>query len=77
MFVVSDYAISLSVDDRPPPSLSVAVEPPGIDEARRSMIAFCGADGKAVIGQATSIKALARADAKGLIHILSIGTGSR
>jgi hypothetical protein len=71
MFVVSDYAIPLSIDDRPPPSLSVTVDAPGKEGVQRSLIAFCGADGKAVIGRATSIRALARTDAKGIIRIWS------
>jgi hypothetical protein len=71
MFVVSDYAIPLSIDDRSPPSLSVAVYGPGKEEAQEYLIAFCGADGKAVIGQAADIKALARPDAKGVIRIWS------
>ena len=73
MFVVSDYAIPVSIDDRRPSSVAVALEPPGKDEPR-SMIAFCGADGKAVIGQATPVKANARTDAKGRIGLLSIRT---
>ena len=80
LFVVSDYAIPLSIDDGPPPSLSVAVDAPDKGASPPSMVAFCGADGKAAIGKATStIKAAARTDAKGIMRVLSIGTpiGSR
>lgn len=79
MFAVSNYAIPLSIDGRPPSALSVAVETPGKEGAPPSLIAFCGADGKAVVGQPTNVRAAARTDAKGIIHILAIETakGSR
>jgi|SRR5579872_5736812 len=79
MFVVSDYAVPSSVDDRPPRSLSVALAASRKEAAQRTLIAFCGADGKAVIGQIPGVTASARTDAKGTIHILSIASvsGSR
>jgi len=73
MFVVSDSAIPVSIDGRRLSSVAVALEPHGEDE-HRSLIAFCGADGKAVIGRAAPIKANARTDAKGTVSLLSIRT---
>jgi hypothetical protein len=73
LFAVSDSAIPSSIDDRPPPSLSVVVDAPGKEEAPRSLTAFCGADGKAGVGQATVVRASARTDGKGANHILSVG----
>jgi len=72
MFVVSDYTIPVSIDDRRPSSVAVALEPSGKEHESASLIAFCGADGKPVIGQATPIKAAGRTDARGRIDFLSI-----
>jgi hypothetical protein len=74
MFVVLEYAIPSSIDDKPPLSLSIAADALGKEEMKRSVVAFCGTDGKAVIGQATNVKTSARTDAKGIVRILSIGT---
>ena len=78
LFAVWEHSIPSSVDDRPPPSLSVAVMDVAAKEATaRSLIAFCGADGKAVIGQAATVMTSARADAKGVVRFLSIGPANR
>lgn len=72
MFVASDYAIPVTIDDRALTSVDIAVELPSKEDQPRSVMAFCGADGKAVISQATPIKATARMGAKGTVRLLSI-----
>jgi hypothetical protein len=56
----------------PPASCSALAGAPSKDEQPRSLVAFCGADGKGVTGQGATVKAPARTDPKGVIHILSI-----
>ena len=71
-FVVWDYAIPVGIDDRPLTTVAVEIGAPSKDEQPRSLVAFCGADGKGVTGQGATVKAPARTDPKGVIHILSI-----
>ena len=77
LFAIREYAISVSIDDKPPHSLSIAVDAPEKKDAQRSLLAFCGADKKAVTGREAIAKVAARTDAKGVAHIFSIETALR
>ena len=70
MFVASSAAIATAIDEAMPSSLSVAVDTPEKEDSAWTLIAFCGIDGKAVIGKAKKGPASARTDAKGNLRIL-------
>ncbi len=86
MFAVQEYAIPLSIDNKPPLSVSIEIDAP--DKNVSATYAFCGADGKPVIGKSGSTsnakgnanaiaKSNARTDPKGTTRILSIETPSK
>jgi hypothetical protein len=72
--VVSEQAIPVSIDGRVPQSLSATADVSGNEAGSRAVVAFCGADGKAAIGQATVARSSARTDAQGVFRVLSLGT---
>lgn len=76
-FDVSDYSVPVSIDGKPPASFSVALGAPAKAGSAALMVAYCDADGKAVIGKGGTTKTPARADAKGIAHILSIAAAPK
>jgi hypothetical protein len=74
MLRASIYSVPVAVDDRPLGSVDVAVDLPYAEGLRRSLIAFCRADGSSALGHQAVSKAPARPDARNVVHILSVAT---
>jgi hypothetical protein len=72
MLRASIYSVAVAVDDRPPASIDFAVDLPYADSQRRSLIAFCRADGSSALGHQAVAKAPARPDTRNVVHILSV-----
>lgn len=70
-FEVRQYAVPVGVDNKPVAKVRVSVTASGKPKARPALIAFCGSDGRAVMGRTSDVSA-ARTDSRGVIHILAI-----
>jgi hypothetical protein len=68
MFAVSEASIPVSIDGKPPAEVTVDVRTD--PKQAGSLIAFCGAAGKAVVGQVAN--ATARVDRNGVVRIVSL-----
>jgi hypothetical protein len=70
-FVVREYRVPVTLDEKPTQSLSVSWDEAGKNPGA-GVIAFCGRDGKAVVNRIGPTAIPARADAKGVVHVMSI-----
>jgi hypothetical protein len=72
-FVVTEYAIPLSVGDVAPAE-DVTISADVSEAGTRPLVAFCGAGGKTVTGKNASAKTPALVDAKGIARIFVVAS---
>jgi len=70
-FVIRQYAVPVGVDDKPVAKVQVSVMASGKSEPQQTLVAFCGSNGRAMIGRGSDVSA-AQTDSMGRLHILTI-----
>ena len=72
-FPTNLYAIPATIDGHASKAVEVEAVPLDPNGGLPALVAFCGADGRGVVGGGAGVKGLARTDGKGVVHILAVG----